>query len=58
MSRMLWWFSPNTPEGACPRCHGMGLTIAKEIIDAHDGHISVFSEAGKGAKFMVEIPSF
>lgn len=35
---------------------GLGLTIAKEIVDAHKGHISVASEAGKGAKFQVELP--
>ncbi len=35
---------------------GLGLTIVKEIVEAHRGHISVFSEIGKGAKFQVELP--
>ncbi|WP_051447569.1 PAS domain-containing sensor histidine kinase [Rhizobium leguminosarum] len=35
---------------------GMGLTIAKSIISAHDGDISVTAGAEGGAKFMFKIP--
>lgn len=35
---------------------GIGLTLAKTIIEMHDGFISVESTAGKGTKFSVHLP--
>lgn len=35
---------------------GLGLYISKLIVEAHQGNISVKSEPGKGATFIVEIP--
>jgi signal transduction histidine kinase len=32
---------------------GLGLTVVKEIIEAHHGSISVISEIGKGSKFVI-----
>lgn len=36
--------------------NGIGLSIAKWIVDAHDGTIHVQSEEGKGSRFIVTLP--
>ena len=38
------------------RGSGLGLTLAKRIVEAHGGRIDVESEVGKGSKFTVNIP--
>jgi heavy metal sensor kinase len=35
---------------------GLGLSIAKQIVQAHGGRLEVQSEAGKGTKFTVYLP--
>jgi signal transduction histidine kinase/HAMP domain-containing protein len=37
---------------------GLGLSIVQEIVNAHDGKISVASEYGKGSSFMVVFPAY
>ncbi len=36
---------------------GIGLYVAKSIVEAHDGNIRVESEINKGSKFIVSIPN-
>ncbi len=36
---------------------GLGLTIVKAIVDAHDAMISIDSEPGRGTTFRVELPA-
>jgi signal transduction histidine kinase len=36
---------------------GIGLAIAKEIVEAHSGEITVESEGGRGATFRIRLPA-
>jgi signal transduction histidine kinase len=50
------FFRVKRKETRCIRGSGLGLPIAKKIIEAHDGCIKVVSEIGKGSTFSIFLP--
>lgn len=50
------FFRVKTPQTAQITGTGLGLSICKQIIAAHEGHLEVESEEGKGSTFRVLLP--
>jgi len=41
---------------ACIQGTGIGLSMVKEIVDAHHGRVTLHSDVGRGSSFIVELP--
>jgi signal transduction histidine kinase len=50
------FYRVTTAKAKVKRGSGLGLTLAKHIIEAHGGSIEVESEVGQGSKFTIRIP--
>jgi len=54
---LLYWHAFWQAEGGDIRGVGLGLAIAKSIVNAHGGTIAITSTVGKGSDFHFELPS-
>ncbi len=50
------FYQVGTPENAENRSNGLGLSIARTLIEAHHGTIKVESKLGQGAHFTIALP--
>jgi signal transduction histidine kinase len=50
------FFRGNEPQRLGIKGSGIGLTIVKKIIEAHQGHLVLESKPGKGSTFCVHLP--
>ena len=49
-------FYRSTQERRFPQGLGLGLTIARDIVEAHDGYLELVSSEGEGSQFTVYLP--
>ncbi|MFI6996253.1 sensor histidine kinase [Nocardia sp. NPDC050175] len=49
-------FAHGDGHSAGSRAHGIGLALVREVVEAHDGYISVDGALGRGATFTIHLP--
>jgi PAS domain S-box-containing protein len=49
------FFRASNPEAASRGGHGLGLYLAREIVELHHGKLTVQSDLGKGAEFTITV---
>jgi signal transduction histidine kinase len=50
------YFQMDTEQNHCVRGHGLGLAGVMVLVEDMGGRLSLESDMGKGAKFLVEVP--
>jgi signal transduction histidine kinase len=48
---------PSGPARSRQRRTGLGLAIVRQIVESHGGHVTAFSELGKGSTFVLWLPA-
>lgn len=56
LPRVFEPFFSSSHQGRFPQGVGLGLTVAKAIVDLHGGRLTVASEPGEGMRFRVWLP--
>ena len=56
IARIFEPFYRSQPGRRFPQGMGLGLTIAQDLIVAHDGQLDVDSQPGQGTKFTIQLP--
>ncbi len=57
LGRLFRKFSQIGRAGARPRGTGLGLVVAREIVELHGGRIGVESAPGRGSRFFFSVPA-
>lgn len=57
LEKIFWRFYRDPQSGRDVHGSGLGLYICRQILDAHNGKISVESVSGKGSNFVISLPA-
>jgi signal transduction histidine kinase/ligand-binding sensor domain-containing protein/DNA-binding NarL/FixJ family response regulator len=50
------FYQTNTSDNATKKGTGIGLALVSELVELHEGEISVESKPGKGSRFLIRLP--